>query len=214
MSDVHSNEAQRASVFLLWKTGKKTGEILDLLRAAHGDKAMTERTVRRWIEAYKEGRTTVSDEKRSGRPRSSSRQRLVKQVESLLEEDARSTVRELADRTDSPSTTVFRVLKDDLDLVRLCARWIPRLLTPAMKEARVSICQANLQRAEELGGWDHFRELIVTGDETWVPFFDPPTKQETMVSKSVIFLKIYTLCQTEMHDTFSGMGEKGIESAA
>ena len=39
MSDVHSNEAQRASVFLLWKTGKKTGEILDLLRAAHGDKA-------------------------------------------------------------------------------------------------------------------------------------------------------------------------------
>ena len=166
MSDVHSNEAQRASVFLLWKTGKKTGEILDLLRAAHGDKAMTERTVRRWIEAYKEGRTTVSDEKRSSRPRSSSRQRLVKQVESLLEEDARSTVRELADRTDSPNTTVFRVLKDDLELVRLCARWFPRLLTPAMKEARVSICQANLQRVEELGGWDHFRELIVTEDET------------------------------------------------
>ena len=92
MSDVHSKEAKRANVFLLWKTGKKTGEILDLLRATHGDQAITERTIRRWVEAFKAGRTVVADEKRIGRPRSSSRQRLVKLVESLLEEDARSTV--------------------------------------------------------------------------------------------------------------------------
>ena len=95
---------------------------------------------------------------------------------------------ELADRTDSPSTTVFRVIKDDLELTRLCARWIPRLLTQDMKDARVSMCQANLQRVEEVGGLEHFRDLIVTGDEIWVPFFDPPTKQESMVNKVIIFV--------------------------
>ena len=140
MTDVHSQEAQRANVFLLWKTQKKTADIVAHLRDAHGDKALNERSVRRWIEAFKAGRTSVSDEGRSGRPRSSSRQRLVKRVQSLLEEDARSTVRELADRTDSPSTTIFRVLKQDLEVVRLCARWIPRLLTPTMKDTRVSTC--------------------------------------------------------------------------
>ena len=183
MSDVHSSEAQRANVFLLWKTGKITREILELLRATHGEQAMSERTIRRWVEAFKDGRTNVSDEQRSGRPRSFSRQHLIKEVETLLEDDARSTVRELADRTGSSSTTVFRVIKEDLGLVRLCARWIPRLLTPAMKDVRVNTCEANLQRVEEDGGWEHFCELIVTGDETWVPFFDPPTKQESMVSK-------------------------------
>ena len=108
----------------------------------------------------------------------------MKQVEALLQEDARSTVRELADRTNSPSTNVFRVIKEDLHLVRLCARWIPRLLTLSMKDARIKVCEENLQRVREIGGWDSFREQIVTGDETWVPFFDPPTKQESMVSES------------------------------
>ena len=83
---------------------------------------------------------------------------------------------------------VFRVIKDDLELTRLRARWIPQLLTQDMKDARVSMCQANLQRVEEGGSWEHFRDLIVTEDETWVPFFDPPTKQESMVGKVVIFV--------------------------
>lgn len=183
MSEVHSQEAQRANVFLLWKTGKKASEIHELLKVAHGDNSMSERTIRRWIEAFKAGRTALSDEKHTGRPRSSSRQRLAERIQSILADDARSTIRELADRTNSPSTSVFRVIKDDLELVRLCARWIPRLLTPEMKEARVSACEENLERVEEAGGWEHFRQLIVTGDETWVPFFDPPTKQESMVSK-------------------------------
>ena len=45
------------------------------------------------------------------------------------------------------------------------------------------MCRDNLKRVREEDGWEELRGLIVTGDETWVPFFDPPIKQETMVSK-------------------------------
>ena len=182
MTDVHSKESQRANVFLLWKAGKKAREIVISLKDAHGDHAMSLRSVQRWMESFKDGRTNISDEEREGRPLSCQRRNLVKKVQALLEEDARLTMRELADRTDSPPTTVFRVVKDDLQLVQLSARWVPRLLTPAMKETRTNTAKGNLKRIEEAGGWDQFRQLIVTGDETWVPFFDPPTKQESMVS--------------------------------
>jgi hypothetical protein len=47
-----------------------------------------------------------------------------------------------------------------------------------MKLHRQQVCHANLKLVEEFGGWQVFRQLIVTGDETWVPHFDPSTKQE------------------------------------
>ena len=109
-------------------------------------------------------------------------------VESLLEEDARLTVRELADRVGSPPTNVFRAIKDDIGLVRLSARWVPPLLTQDMKNGRVNFCKANLERVDAEDGWEQLRVLIVTGDETWVPYFDPPTKQESMVSKFLLIL--------------------------
>ena len=199
MTDVHSKEAQRANVFLLWKAGTKTSDIVASLENAHGEHAMSLRSIQRWIESFKAGRTNISDENREGRP--TSRRNLITQVEALLQEDARLTVRELADRTDSPSTTVFRVVKDDLALIRLSARWVPRLLTPAMKDTRANTARSNLQRIDEAGGWEQFRQLIVTGDETWVPFFDPPTKQESMVSGN-LFSSVHLHCScSHMHDT-------------
>ena len=84
---------------------------------------MTLRTVQRWLESFKAGRTDLTDEKRTGRPRSPSRSRLTQDVKSLLEEDARLTVRELSDRVDKPPTNVFRAIKEDLGLVRLSAQF-------------------------------------------------------------------------------------------
>lgn len=207
MTDVHSKEAQRANVFLLWKTGKRSAEIADLLLTTHGEKAMTLRTVQRWLESFKAGRTDLTDEKRTGRPRSPSRSRLTQDVKSLLEEDARLTVRELSDRVDKPPTNVFRAIKEDLGLVRLSARWVPRLLTQDMKDGRVNFCRTNLERVDKEGGWEQLRALIVTGDETWVPYFDPPTKQETMVSKSLLIVTLADFCSLKSH-SIAGLGKK------
>lgn len=49
-----------------------------------------------------------------------------------------------------------------------------------MKAARARVSQDNLNRARR-EGWAQLRSKIITGDETWVPFFEPETKQETMV---------------------------------
>ena len=57
-----------------------------------------------------------------------------------------------------------------------------------MKNGRVNFCKANLERVDAEDGWEQLRVLIVTGDETWVPYFDPPTKQESMVSKFLLIL--------------------------
>jgi hypothetical protein len=55
--------------------------------------------------------------------------------------------------------------------------WIPKLLNPEEKLCRQHICEENLRA---LADDEELFLKIVTGDETWVYHWDPPTKQESM----------------------------------
>jgi len=53
--------------------------------------------------------------------------------------------------------TVRKILTEDLDITKVCAKMVPKELTEEQKERRVTICQDLLER-----------EHVITGDETWV----------------------------------------------
>ena len=52
---------------------------------------------------------------------------------------------------------------------RICARWVPRLLTENDRQRRVSASQAFLKRWK--AGGDKFLDRIITTDETWLKKF-------------------------------------------
>lgn len=178
--DVHSKTGQRHAIFTLWSSGCKAADIHRQLCTAHGDHSVSKMTVNRWVNEFKDGRTDVSDMPRSGRPEIRDSSGLMDRILDLIDEDCRQSIREMADRLDCPKSTVYECLQK-MDHVKLSARWVPRLLTVDMKLDRKQKCVNNLELVKQLGGWEAFRELVVTGDETWVPYFDPPTKQESMV---------------------------------
>jgi histone-lysine N-methyltransferase SETMAR len=178
--DVHSHTAQRSVIFTLWKTGHSAPDIHVQLCSAHGSNAISMMTVYRWIEQFKAGRTDIADQHRSGRPHVRDSDTLAESILNLLDDDSRMTIREIADRLDTPRSSIHRSLAS-MDLVKLSARWIPKLLTSDLKQQRLQVCLNNLELVKQHGGWETFRQLIVTGDETWVPHFDPPTKQESKV---------------------------------
>ena len=62
---------------------------------------------------------------------------------------------------------------------RLCARWVPRLLTAEERERRVAVSKQFLRRNTREG--DMFLDRIITCDETWLWLFDPETKQQSML---------------------------------
>ena len=61
---------------------------------------------------------------------------------------------------------------------KICARWVPRMLTPELKENRLEICRELLQRHADEG--DAFLDNIVTGDETWCHHYEPESKRQSM----------------------------------
>ena len=66
--------------------------------------------------------------------------------------------------------TVHTILTCDLNMPRVVAKFVPRLLTPEQKEHRVAICQEFRQRAVDDPS---FMSRVITGDESWVYEYVP-----------------------------------------
>jgi histone-lysine N-methyltransferase SETMAR len=131
-----------------------------------------------WVEYFNNGRTTLQDEPRSGRPTTSLTATNVEQADKIIRENRRTTVTEMAEKLGISSTSAYSIIHDTLNFRKVCARWVPKQLTEEHKATRVERCAVFLQQYREEG--DTFLKRIVTGDETWVHYYEPESKQQSM----------------------------------
>ncbi len=73
--------------------------------------------------------------------------------------------------------TIHEIIRNCLGFKKLCALWVPKMLTDDHITARMGLCLQFLQRyaIEE----EEFLDRIVTWDETWVSHVNPETKQQS-----------------------------------
>ena len=96
-------------------------------------------TVKYWVAEFKRGRTSCEDEHRSGRPSEVAIPEMVKKIHKMVLGDRRLKVRELADMVNISKSAVHRILAENLEMRKLCARWVPRLLTIEQKQRREDV---------------------------------------------------------------------------
>jgi histone-lysine N-methyltransferase SETMAR len=97
-------------------------------------------------------------------------------VEKLVIEDRRISVVRIAEATGISPTSVHRILHESLHMNKVSTKWIPRILTPDIKEARVSCAKELLELCDE--DPSVFFPRIVTGDESWIHHYDPESQAE------------------------------------
>ena len=93
-------------------------------------------TIKYWVAEFKRGRTSCPDEKHSGRPNEVTTTEMVKKIHKMVLHDRRLKVRELADMVSISRSDLHRILAENLDKRKLCARWVPRLFTVEQKQRR------------------------------------------------------------------------------
>ena len=69
---------------------------------------------------------------------------------------------------------VMRIIKEDLQMTKVSARWVPKMLDNSKKEIRMTCSEEMLTR--HLSD-PHFLEKLVSMDETWIPLFNPEKRQ-------------------------------------
>ncbi|GFT58095.1 histone-lysine N-methyltransferase SETMAR [Trichonephila clavipes] len=127
---------------------------------------MSDSMVRKWVRQFNEGRSEVHDEERSGRP-SFITEELVHAIDEKIKENRKFTFSALAMEFPQISRSLMHeIVTDKLKFHKLCARWVPKILTESHKTKRMRCALEFLTRYHE-GGVD-FLSQIITGDETWV----------------------------------------------
>jgi len=172
---------QRANIKFCVKRGKSGAETFEMLRHAYGNEAMCRATCFEWRVLFKRGRTSLEDDERSRQPSTSSTPTNVETIRWLVHEDHRITIKEIIVIVNVSYGTVQTILTRDMNMHRIAAKFVPRLLTPEQKENHVRICEELHQRALDDPS---FMSRVITGDESWVYGYDPESKQQSSQWKS------------------------------
>ncbi len=165
---------QRTNIKFMSQSGKSLTKIWRCLQQVYGGSALSYPQVHTWQKRFQQGRAEVKDNPCSGCP--ATRLRHITAVRNSLQQDSRKTVQEISSEIGAAPSTVFKVIKKDLNMKKLSPKFIPHLLSNQQKAFRVARCLENLDLVHTVP-W--FLDRIVTGDETWVSVFHQETKFES-----------------------------------
>lgn len=147
-----------------------------MLQKAYGESVLSKTQVYEWYKAFKDGRETVEDAPRSGRPSTSTTDDNVEKVREIVLENRHTSVRELARDLNMSRETARLILVENLGMRRVAARLVPIQLNFLQKQYRMQISMDMLDRANSD---PNFMGSIITGDETWVYEYDMQTSQQS-----------------------------------
>ncbi len=171
---IPSKDVLRGIIQFLKSDGKTPIEIHRELTRKYGQTVMSIQHVRKWCRLFDEGRTNLEDEPRSGRP-SVLTDVLVQRVETFIQENRRVTISDLEGVIPVSRRLIHQIVTEKLQYRKLCARWVPKMLTDTHKTNRFTSSLTILQKFNIEG--NDFLQRIVTGDETWVYYKTPETKE-------------------------------------
>jgi histone-lysine N-methyltransferase SETMAR len=100
-----------------------------------------------WYKRFKNGRISIEDDPRSGRPSTTTDDPHVAQVRSAIRYNRRLIVREVKEDCDISLGSCRNILTEKLGMCRVAAKFVPHLLTDEQKEQRVAISQELLDQA-------------------------------------------------------------------
>jgi len=123
----------RAVIKFFVKEGLTSKEIHSKFIKVYGDSSPSFSTIKKWAAEFKRGRTSIEYDPREGRPKSATTPEIIEQVHDIVLDDGRMKVREIAETIGVSKERVGYILHEELDMKKLCARWMPRLLTADQK---------------------------------------------------------------------------------
>jgi len=100
-----------------------------MLVQVYGDNAMKKTAVYKWVKRFSEGRESVTDEERSGRPATSRTEENIAKICQIVGENRQLTVRSIAEQVNIDREIVRKILTEDLDMRKVCAKIVPKELT-------------------------------------------------------------------------------------
>jgi hypothetical protein len=110
---------QRYCIKFWQKLGDSKAETIRKIQQAFSDDAMGATQIKEWFNSFKDGRTLADSDQRSGTPSTSRNANVIENVRSLILEDRRLTIREIADEVEISTGSAHSTVTEDLHMCRV-----------------------------------------------------------------------------------------------
>jgi histone-lysine N-methyltransferase SETMAR len=121
------------------KEGLTPNEIHSKFIQVYGDSFPSFSTIKKWAAELKRGRTSLEDNPREGRPKSATTPEIIRQVHDMVLDDWWMKVCEIDETIGISKECVGYILHEELDIKKLCVRWVAHLLTADQKRTLIRI---------------------------------------------------------------------------
>jgi len=141
----------------------------------YGDSSPSFSTIKKCAAEFKRGCTSLEDDPSEGRPKSATPE-IIEQMHDMVLDDWRIKVREIAETIGISKESVGYTLHEELDMKKLCARWVPHLITADQIHTRMKISEQCLEHFNK--NKTDFVCRFITMDETWIHHYDTPESKQ------------------------------------
>jgi AraC-like DNA-binding protein len=118
------------------------------IQQAIGDEAMNATQIKEWLNCFKDGCTLAGSDQSSESPSTSWNANVIENVHSLILDDRRLTVREIADKLGISTGSAHSNLTEDLHMCRVVAKLVPKLLSQEQQQLHLEVARDMLECAK------------------------------------------------------------------
>jgi len=168
----HDRTAWRCAFFV----GGEAKDIHKEMLPMYSELCLSRQAVHNWVQKFSEGRTSIEDKRRVGRPVEIATSETLQHVEDIIRAERRVTIDAVA--TAVGCSQAYNMMHEGLGFHKVCSCWVPHQLTPQHKSQRMGLSLQHLQRYQDEG--NDMLSRIVTGDESWVHHYEHETKRASI----------------------------------
>ena len=168
----------RRTIFnkILFKTWKNATETYGMLQTAFRASCMNRAWVFEWHKRFKEDRESVRDDESCGRSKEVRTPELIGQIKNFMDKDRRVSIETLSAPFDVSVGTVLTIIREELKIRKIRAKFVPRVLREDQKKRR---CHDSREMVEIINSDPAVLDALVTCEESWIYCYDPKTKSQS-----------------------------------
>ena len=167
---------ERYAIKFCFKLGKNATKTYGILQTAFGASCMNRASVFEWHKRFKEGTESVRDGERYERSKEVRIPELIGQIKNFMDKDRRVSIETISAQFDVSVGTVHTIIREELKMRKICAKFVPRVLREDQKERR---CHDSRKMVELINSDPAVLDALVTCDESWIYCYDPETKTQS-----------------------------------
>jgi hypothetical protein len=141
------------------------------------DSAPAKSTVDKWCAKFKQGEMCIESDAHSGRPKAAVSDENIKKVHKIILNDRKVKLIQIAKTLKISKKRFEHIVHEYLDMQKLCAKWVPRMLTIDQNQQRVEDSEQCLATFNH--NKDEFFRRYITMDVTWMVHNTPESNRES-----------------------------------